>query len=634
MDTISGWLPSRYDFQVAVICAMWTEAQMVELMFDECWSYKDLSFENALGDYNAYTLGLIGTRNVVLTFMPGKGSNIAVAVASGLRLSFPRLKLAFVVGICGVSPIHPKTMEEVVLGDCIVGTDIVQYDFGKQYPDKFIGKPVEDMLRARTEIKSHVEKMRTLLNRRKLASRIVRHLEAVRNREVSINIQYPGVENDLLFEADYLHSHQTNQKCACCINKTNTCAKDCKTVGCEDRFLIKRKRFALEQNTESSPDSFHPAVHFGIFGSANTVMKSGTDRERLAEQDAIAAFEMEGSGVWEILPTIIIKAACDYADSHKSKKWQDYAAAVSAAGLKAVLEELKLSDHEPRVLESSVVSLPMMGSKLGRMDIGVSSRTHSIYKHPWFSWLGALTPVASPEAAIQEHNPNAGAWLLNHVMYKDWMSNRCGMLWLYGIPWSGKTVLCTKVLQETQKIAIKKQQCVLFFYFDASDEQRQYTHQMLQEMLRQLYQWNPARPVALRRLVMNCLQRQRPPSHKDLSNALMEMLDEIGHTYLVIDALDDCRDRDDLLSTLGSCVSDHGLSIFVTSRQQYAMEVSAKTRPKLGSMLFMSPEAVNLDIKQFVGDSLQDRNRFGAFTRPILKKIESELVHRGNGWYA
>jgi nucleoside phosphorylase len=48
---------------------------------------------------------------------------------------------------------------------------------------------------------------------------------------------------------------------------------------------------------------------------------------------------MEGAGVWEHHPTIVIKAACDYADSHKNKEWQDYAAAMAAACLKVLLRE-------------------------------------------------------------------------------------------------------------------------------------------------------------------------------------------------------------------------------------------------------------------------------------------------------
>jgi nucleoside phosphorylase len=35
----------------------------------------------------------------------------------------------------------------------------------------------------------------------------------------------------------------------------------------------------------------------------------------------------------------MIKGVCDYADSHKNKIWQDYAATTAAACMKALLKE-------------------------------------------------------------------------------------------------------------------------------------------------------------------------------------------------------------------------------------------------------------------------------------------------------
>jgi hypothetical protein len=56
-------------------------------------------------------------------------------------------------------------------------------------------------------------------------------------------------------------------------------------------------------------------------------------------REKVIAFEMEGAGAWDYLPTVVIKSVCDYADSHKNKEWQGYAAATAAACVKALLEE-------------------------------------------------------------------------------------------------------------------------------------------------------------------------------------------------------------------------------------------------------------------------------------------------------
>jgi hypothetical protein len=48
---------------------------------------------------------------------------------------------------------------------------------------------------------------------------------------------------------------------------------------------------------------------------------------------------MEGVGVWGKFNCLVIKGVCDYADSHKSKTWQDYAAVVAAAVAKEILRQ-------------------------------------------------------------------------------------------------------------------------------------------------------------------------------------------------------------------------------------------------------------------------------------------------------
>jgi nucleoside phosphorylase len=81
-----------------------------------------------------------------------------------------------------------------------------------------------------------------------------------------------------------------------------------------------------------------PETHFGSLTSADTVMKSGKHRDQLTEREKVIGFEMEGTGIWDNLPCIIIKSVCNYVDSHKNKKWQNYAAATAVSCTKAFLE--------------------------------------------------------------------------------------------------------------------------------------------------------------------------------------------------------------------------------------------------------------------------------------------------------
>ena len=74
-------------------------------------------------------------------------------------------------------------------------------------------------------------------------------------------------------------------------------------------------------------------------------MKSAHHRDTISKQTKAVAFEMEGAGVWDIFPTVVIKSVCDYADSHKNEEWQPYTAASAAACMKAFLRQLRRTDQ-------------------------------------------------------------------------------------------------------------------------------------------------------------------------------------------------------------------------------------------------------------------------------------------------
>ncbi|KAK3946844.1 nucleoside phosphorylase domain-containing protein [Pseudoneurospora amorphoporcata] len=55
----------------------------------------------------------------------------------------------------------------------------------------------------------------------------------------------------------------------------------------------------------------------------------------------VLCIEMEAAGLMCNFPYLIIRGICDYADSYKNKRWQEHAAAVAAAYVKELLEEVQ-----------------------------------------------------------------------------------------------------------------------------------------------------------------------------------------------------------------------------------------------------------------------------------------------------
>jgi nucleoside phosphorylase len=305
---------TRRNFEIAIICALTLEADAADALFDYHWDDDGPPYDKAPGDPNTYSTGTVGRHNVVLAHMPGMGKANAVAVAANCRASFPNIKLAVVVGVCGSVPLSPDG-DEIVLGDVIISDGVVQYDLGRRLPERFVRKDtlLDSLGRPNAEIRSLLAKLKGVRGRKALQSKLADYLDVLR-AEPELAAKYPGTTHDRLFEAAYHHVGD---------------GTSCEECGCNGQLVLRSR---LQQ------DSPQPAVHFGLIASGDTVMKSGEDRDSIAQQEGIVGFEMEGAGVWDSFPCVVIKGACDYADSHKTKVWQRYAAATAAACMKAFLD--------------------------------------------------------------------------------------------------------------------------------------------------------------------------------------------------------------------------------------------------------------------------------------------------------
>ncbi|KAK9850725.1 hypothetical protein MYU51_011815 [Penicillium brevicompactum] len=270
-------------------------------------------------------------------------------------MSFNSIKLALLVGICGAVPFK-KDGSEIVLGDVIISETIVELDYGRQYPGSFKrkdalldvhGRPNDDILGLLQRLK--IPNIIETLRRGSMG-----HLRWLLQH---LDIAYPGASQDMLFPSDYIHKHRGN--CIeCCDALGNVCQSaltaSCSDISCHENQLLARLR--LEEIVKAGIQSPQPHIHIGSIGTGNAVMKSAQHRDQHAHSENIIAFEMEGVGVWDKFSCLVIKGVCDYADSHKSKVWQDYAAAAAAAVAKEVLGQYVMPQKVPQPMVSNVDS--------------------------------------------------------------------------------------------------------------------------------------------------------------------------------------------------------------------------------------------------------------------------------------
>ncbi|KAL2815197.1 hypothetical protein BJX63DRAFT_431016 [Aspergillus granulosus] len=289
------------DYTVGWICALPRELAAARGMLDE--EHEALPLDAT--DCSAYTLGRIATHNVVLACLPVGETGVVPAAITVMRMktTFRNLEVGLLVGVGGGIP---SEKHDIRLGDVVVGdSGVIQYDMGKTVQGgRFIC----------TQPRSHPPQV-TLLAVSNLQAghrlgkqKMTDYIDDMTNRYPGFS--HPGIGSDVLFHSDYDHPEGT----ASC-------------EGCDFAHRIFRK----------ARPSTRPVVHYGLIASGNRVMRHGATRDELRAEHDILCFEMEAAGLMSVFPSLVIRGICDYADSHKSKVWQDYAAVTAAAYAKELL---------------------------------------------------------------------------------------------------------------------------------------------------------------------------------------------------------------------------------------------------------------------------------------------------------
>jgi nucleoside phosphorylase len=297
----------HHDYTVAWVCALPLEMAAAKSMLDEIHP----NLPASSNDQNTYVLGKICAHNVIIACLPSGvyGTTSASTVANQMLFTFRSIRFGLMVGIGGGVPTKEA---DIRLGDVVVSKPtgdfggVVQYDFGKTGVFERTGtlnKPPQILLTATARLQA---------DQMTEASRIPEFLfqMVATYPRMQTDFTYRDQEQDRLFDAASDHH-----------GLQNTCDT------CDISRLV----------TRPVRDRHDPVIHYGLIASVNKAIKHGGTRDKLGQELGILCFEMEAAGLMDNFPCLVIRGICDYADSHKNKQWQGYAAAAAAAYAKELL---------------------------------------------------------------------------------------------------------------------------------------------------------------------------------------------------------------------------------------------------------------------------------------------------------
>ncbi|KAF2220404.1 hypothetical protein BDZ85DRAFT_275525 [Elsinoe ampelina] len=475
---MSSATPLHSQFTIGWICALHTEYTAAKVYLDQTYdgNHKDRR------DNNDYTLGQIGNHNVVIAVCPDSEYGIASAanVARDMVRSFPNVRMGLLVGVgAGI----PSETNDIRLGDVVVSSSagqtgpVIQFDMGKRLPDGTF------------KITSHLDNppspLRAALNglrsKHDIEGNCIQTMVDQALTKIFKRSKYsrPPQETDRLFSRNSLHRSDQWDDCS------DTCSGP-------DTLIVPR-------NIRGEEDD-NPAIHYGPIGSSNTLLRDASERDELARIHHILCIEMEAAGLMNHWPCLVIRGICDYADSHKNKRWQGYAAMTAAAYAKSLLLRLpadKVEEFQPisSLLEgiatniTTVVAQQEQLIELKKVHHN-EERIRELTKEQLKCWKAFKKDNDYQEFKDinDKRTEGTGLWALEHERFTHWLNGGGeNVLWISADPGCGKSVLARSLVDDDIRALSPQTEVKICHFFFKDNEQQNKLNTALCCILHQLY---------------------------------------------------------------------------------------------------------------------------------------------------
>ncbi|KAL1881602.1 hypothetical protein Plec18167_003199 [Paecilomyces lecythidis] len=158
---------------------------------------------------------------------------------------------------------------------------------------------------------------------------------------------------------------------------------------------------------------------------------------------------------------------------------------------------------------------------------------------------------------------------------------------------------------------------------------------MLRSLVRQLFEQSGYESEPLKRLHLAINKKQ--PTARQLLSTMKDMAAEFDETFFILDALDECEERHDLLEDLEQMHQwkTANIHIFATSREEEDIKYSLEPLCISNGSIAVSAELVRGDIGALIRDRLQKSRGLGRWRNQpaVREEIETALIERADGMF-
>ncbi|KAN0118153.1 hypothetical protein V8E52_005414 [Russula decolorans] len=283
-----------------------------------------------------------------------------------------------------------------------------------------------------------------------------------------------------------------------------------------------------------------------------------------------------------------------------------------------------------------------IGSDVNDISCEIREVNRNQLRDSLLQWLSPSDPSINHNLASKAHHDGTAQWFFQGNIFNQWKSTG-SFLWIQGKPGSGKSIICSSIIQDITSLRDAGTASMAYFYFDFRDVDKQRLHNLLPSLLIQLSARSDPCHDILSQLYSAHDRGEKQPSDRAMVECLKTMLTiEVQEpTYIIMDALDECpitstipSPREEVLELVDELVGLHlsNLHICVTSRPE--SDIQAFLGPLTSRPVSLHDESGQQDdIADYVSSFVHSDRRMRRWREEDKDLVIKTLSEKADGMF-
>ena len=301
----------------------------------------------------------------------------------------------------------------------------------------------------------------------------------------------------------------------------------------------------------------------------------------------------------------------------------------------AMSKDLSVMGKEVSVVSEGVVALhdgqQMISEGVSDINVGVNALNtgqQEEERRRIEDWLSPVDFRYRHREILKGAQAGTRQWLFDSKKFRSWVDADRGTLWCPGIPGAGKTVTSSIIIDKLQSEYKNENVAVTCLFCNYRDRAAQSAEIFMANLLKQIVQQK--RTVSTE-LTVRYKERERGrPTFAELATLLSQEMSHFSKVFVVIDALDETSEHEDIRRLVLSELQKLPVNLLVTSRYEKSIEQRLEKAERLEIC------ATAADIQTYVNARIPSEHLLARHIQadPSLEEtIVSKIIEKSEGMY-